>query len=171
MKRLFTRSQNVVLWGLAALGMGIVIYLLFSINIKTDATVTRTQADLSRLQRELERDHDRQDQLLRCLVELFVGEADASQAEVEGCIVKTSARTPAPSDAERAAGTAPAAQGGVPATPVSGSNAASSSETTPPAATPQPNSSQPPPPEEPPTLAERVLGVIEDIPLVGELAR
>jgi hypothetical protein len=138
MKRYINRHVTDILYAVAFVGMALIIFLLFMLNIKTDNTVVKTHDELVQLQKNIERDHDNQDRLLSCLVDLFANQQHPSDEQLNGCVAKTRIGQTS------ARGTAPASQASGPATPGSGESvSSSSSQYTAPAPAGQSNNPQP----------------------------
>lgn len=136
---------------------GFVIYQLFSLNHKTDQNVESVKDAVVRL----EHDHDGQDELLQCIVNLFLEKREITRIDVDNCVIETSVPPPQTSqDEEFSSPTGGPSQTGGSVSPSSSSNS------TPPNQSPQPNNSQSQPeePEEPDND-----GVIINLPLLPEI--
>lgn len=118
------RNQAFLLYCLAILGIAIIIFLLFRINITTGHTteaIKHTTASTERivadLQKEIEREHNQQDanqdRILACLFNLFASRPEVTQSEVGECV---------PSLTQTGEATAPEPQASAPASPESRTN-------------------------------------------------
>lgn len=86
MKRYINKHFTDILYAVCVAGMALIIFLLFMLNIKTDATVSKTHDDLVTLQKHIEADHAKQDQLLSCLVQLFTNQQSVSDSQIAVCV-------------------------------------------------------------------------------------
>lgn len=89
--RIINRYINQILYGLVILGTAVIIFMLFIINIKTDRNVEDIHQDLLELQRQIEKDHDRQDEAISCIASLFTLSPSVSEEQVNECVRKANA--------------------------------------------------------------------------------
>lgn len=152
MKSFISRNINTILWTITFVGVATIIILLFTLNLKTDKTVQKVKDDLNSLQRDIEHDHDGQDKLLTCLVDMFVKTDVATRVQVDRCV--TESMTSGTSE-----DTAPANQAGTSQSIPSASSSLPNNTKSPPPQ--QSNTSQPLEPE--PNLLQRVLNRVREI--------
>lgn len=169
MRNFITKHLVVILWSIVAMGTAIIFFLWVSRDIGTsrDANesnriVAQIQEALDKHQGDTERDHDGQDELLQCIVNLFLVRETITELDVENCVIQTQVPQPTSQDED----TEPQHQGSTPSSQSSASPSSSSLNSTPSQPTVQPDNSQNPP--ETPTEPDND-GVIVDLPLLPKI--
>jgi hypothetical protein len=153
--------QNILFYTVAVIAICAGLFMWVSQGKDTNNDVNAGVSVVNEIQaavKQLEADHDGQDALLQCLVNLFIEQEQISRVDVDQCVIETSVPTPT----QTGGGTEPSSQGD---TSVQSAGSLDSPNHDTPSPTPSlPENPQSPTPEEPDND-----GIIVDLPLLPEL--
>lgn len=159
-KQMTRKHSNFLMYLIAVAAFAYLVFSLFNINSRTEdiasntkGTAERIESALTQHQLDTEADHDGQDKLLQCIVNLFVEKEAITKVDVDNCVITT--QVPPPKTDED---TAPLSQtNGLPQSPVPSNQGNSSPQSTTPETPSQPENPQDP-------------GLIpDDVPIIGPL--
>lgn len=86
MKAYLKHHINSILWFIVLVGIASIIFLLFSLNLKTDQTVRQLQKDVATLQKKVDEGNTENAKLLQCLIAIFDNSDTATKTQVQQCI-------------------------------------------------------------------------------------
>jgi len=154
------RKQPYVLYALAIVIFGFVLYQLFEINHKTEQNVEAVK----RAVEQLEEDHDGQDALAVCLGKLVIATQSrtVTDADYEQCVITTAVppmQTSGGTEPSNQANSSSQSPGNQPSVSSSSLNSTANTSNN------QPNNSQNPP-ENPPEPPQSILPLVDE-PIIG----